>query len=64
MLNTEIIRQVLRLIGLVLVATNWLPAPVAALLEHPETVAFVTGMLSYALAETGWIASKVRRVRK
>lgn len=59
-MNTELIRQSLRLIGLVLVATGWLPDGASAVFEHPETVAFVAGVLSYAIAEAGWIISKIK----
>lgn len=62
-MNAEIIRQLLRLTGLILVATQWVPQPVAALLEHPDTVAFATGLVSYALADTGWLMSKVGNLR-
>jgi hypothetical protein len=63
-MNNEIVRQLLRLLGLLLVTTQWVPAPVAAALEHPETVAFVTGLISYALADTGWLMSKLPKARK
>lgn len=61
-MNTELVRQALRLIAMLLVTTQWLPAPVASLLEHPDTAALVSGIIAYVLAETGWLASKVKTV--
>ena len=30
------------------------------LVDDPQTVAFVSGLLSYAIAEAGWIMAKLR----
>ena len=55
----EILRQVLRLLGLGLVTIGF-PASVAALLEHPDAAAVTLGLISYSLAELGWIGAKWR----
>jgi hypothetical protein len=60
MMTNELIRQALRLLGMVLVASGWLPQPIADAMEHPETVAVVAGIVSYAIAEVAWLASKAR----
>jgi hypothetical protein len=60
-LAMELIRQALRWIGVWLMTTNLLPPSVAELVDDPETVALVAGFVSYALAEIGWIGSKVRK---
>jgi hypothetical protein len=57
----ELIRQALRWLGVWLMTTNILPPDLAALVDDPETVALVAGFASYALAELGWIGSKVRK---
>ena len=62
-LVTELIRQLLRLVGVYLM-TIGLPPEAAALLEHPEVIGFVVGMVSYATADTAWLASLWMRWRK
>ena len=63
-LTMELIRQALRWVGVWLMTTGLVPAEVAALFDDPETAAFVAGVVSYALAETGWLASKVKGAAK
>lgn len=57
---TELSRQLLRWLGLYLVAAG-LPETMRPLFEHPQAVAFVAGLLSYGLAEAGWLLSRLRR---
>ncbi len=56
----ELVRQVLRWAGVWLMTTGILPPHLVELVDDPETAAFVSGMVSYALAEAGWITAKVR----
>lgn len=58
----ELVRQILRLLGLWLV-TMGLPADLAKLLDHPDAAALTMGLISYALAEMGWIGAKWRHWR-
>jgi len=55
----EIIRQCLRWLAVYLVALG-LPASIQPLFEHPEAAAVVAAAISYLLADTGWLVSKVR----
>lgn len=59
-LALELLRQLLRWLGIWLVAAG-VPEPLARLLEHPEAAAFVGGLISIAIAETGWLIAKVRQ---
>lgn len=56
----ELLRQLLRWLAVWLIGVGF-PAPVAVVLEHPEAAAFAAGLISLALAETGWLISKVRQ---
>ena len=56
----ELLRQLLRWLSVWLIAAG-LPAPLAAVLEHPETAAITAGLISLALAETGWLIAKMRQ---
>lgn len=55
----EMIRQILRWLAVYLVALG-LPASIQPWFEHPETVAVVAAIVSYLLADTGWLVSKLR----
>ena len=57
---TELSRQLLRWFGLYLVTVG-MPETMRPLFEQPQAVAFVAGLLSYALAEVAWIVSRIRR---
>lgn len=56
----EFIRQAMRWLGVWLMTTGILPPQLAALVDDPQTVAFVSGVASYAIAEAGWLVAKVR----
>ena len=56
----EFVRQALRWLGVWLMTTGILPPQLAELVDDPQTVAFVSGLLSYAIAEAGWIMAKLR----
>jgi hypothetical protein len=58
-LAMELIRQVLRWIGVYLM-TIGLPGELGALFNDPATASLVAGGISYAIAETGWLAAKVK----
>lgn len=57
---TELSRQLLRWLGLYLVAAG-LPETMRPLFENPQAVSFVAGIISYGLAEAGWLLSRLRR---
>jgi hypothetical protein len=40
--------------------TGKVPAEVAALVDDAGTTEFVIGVVSYALAEAGWLVAKMR----
>jgi hypothetical protein len=58
----ELVRQLLRWLTIYLIGVG-LPPDTVDFLGNPETVNFVGAILSLALAETGWVASKLRRQR-
>lgn len=58
-LAQELIRQVLRWLGVWLMTSGWLPADLAALVSDTGTTEFVIGAVSYAVAEGWWLKSKV-----
>lgn len=55
----ELARQLLRWIGVYLVAAG-LPEPIAQLVAHPDVVAWVAGLITYAVAEAFWLMAKAR----
>lgn len=59
-LAQELIRQVLRWLGVWLMTTGWLPDQVAALVSDAGTTEFVIGAVSYAIAEGWWLKGKVK----
>lgn len=59
-LAMELVRQALRWLGVWLMTAGVLPAEIAALIDDAGTTEFVIGMVSYALAEAGWLAAKLR----
>ena len=60
-LALEFARQVLRWAGVYLM-TMGLPEEFAALVQHPDVAAGLAGLIMYAVADTGWIAAKVRQI--
>lgn len=58
----ELLRQGMRLLGLFLVTVG-LPQPIADWVGEPETVNLVAGLIVYAMADTGWLASLMTRYR-
>ena len=59
-LLSELIRQGLRWLGVWLMTTGILPPYLAELVSDTGTTEFVIGAVAYALAETGWLASKIK----
>lgn len=57
----ELIRQGLRWLGVWLMTAGWLPAPLAEMVADSATSEFVIGLVSYAIAESWWLASKARK---
>jgi hypothetical protein len=60
-LTAELIRQGLRLAGVWLMTLGWLPAPIAELVADSALSEFAIGLISYAIAEGWWLASKARK---
>ena len=60
----ELIRQALRWAGIYLMTAGWLPPEMAALVDDAGTTEFVIGVVSYAIAEAGWLAAKLRAKRE
>lgn len=58
---TELSRQLLRWFGLYLVTIGLPEETLRPLLEDPQAVSFVAGIISYGLAEAGWLLSRLRR---
>ncbi len=58
---TELSRQLLRWFGLYLVTIGLPKETLRPLLEDPQAVSFVAGIISYGLAEAGWLLSRLRR---
>lgn len=61
-LVSEFVRQAMRWAAVALISLG-LPPPVAALIQHPEFVAWASGLVIYALSDTGWAVSYGKRVR-
>jgi len=59
-LAMELIRQALRWLGVWLMTTGKVPAEIAALVDDAGTTEFVIGVVSYGLAEAGWLVAKMR----
>ena len=55
----ELVRQALRWLGVWLMTTGKVPAEVAALVDDAGTTEFVIGLISYGIAETGWLITKL-----
>ena len=59
----ELIRQALRWLGVWLMTAGILPPYLAELVSDAGTTEFVIGVVSYGIAELGWMAAKVRGAR-
>lgn len=59
-LAMELIRQALRWLGVWLMTAGVLPAELAAMVDDAGTTEFVIGVVSYGIAEAGWLAAKLR----
>ncbi len=59
----EIVRQFLRWLGLALINLPWVPDAFVALTGNEEVILWLTGLVSYALADTGWLVAKWRQFR-
>jgi hypothetical protein len=58
-LAQELIRQGLRWLGVWLMTTQKVPAEMAALVDDPQTAAFISGIVSYLIADVWWGSKKV-----
>lgn len=56
----ELIRQVLRWLGVWLMTAGWLPAPMAEMVSDVGTSEFVIGVVSYLIADVLWAAKKAK----
>ena len=56
----ELVRQLLRLVGFVLVQVPFMPDSFVGLTDDEDVIMWVSGLLSYALAETGWLTVKAK----
>ena len=59
----ELIRQVLRWIGVLMMNVPWMPSSLVALTGNEEIILWFAGLVSYGIAEAGWIVTKFRQWR-
>ncbi len=57
----ELVRQFLRWLGLALINVPWMPEAFIGLTSNEEVILWFAGLVSYALADTGWIVAKWRQ---
>ena len=60
----ELIRQGLRLLGVALMNIPWVPSSFVALTSNEEVILWAAGVVSYAIADTGWLMTKYRQWRE
>lgn len=59
----ELARQGMRLIGVLLMNLPWVPDSVVALTGNEEVILWFAGLISYALADGGWLVTKWHQFR-
>jgi hypothetical protein len=59
----ELIRQVLRWLGVLMMQTPWIPSSIVALTTNEEIILWFAGLASYAVADTGWLVAKWKQWR-
>jgi len=59
----EIVRQLLRWLGLALINVPFIPEAIVGLTSNEEIILWVAGLVSYALADTGWLVAKWHQFR-
>lgn len=62
-LALELMRQIMRWIGLVALNVPWVPTWVINLTSNEEFIIWVTGLALYALSDSAWSVSFYKRVR-
>ena len=59
----ELIRQGLRLLGVLMMQAPWIPPSIVGLTGNEEVILWFAGVASYAIADTGWLMTKWRQWR-